>query len=411
MNREGGPVKRGPPKVFVCYRREETAAHAGRIYDAMVARFGAGNVFMDVDLAPGVDFVERITEVVSACQVLIVVMGPNWATVEDEEGNPRVGDPNDFVRLEVEAGLRRPEVTSIPVLVAGARMPRREDLPEGVRAITRRNALELSEARWRYDVGRLNDRLDELLAGFPVAGREERAHEALPVAADETPSGAGSSRGSRAEKATPAPRGRRRGLRWALLGALALAALAVAVVIATGGGGGACSLGQVRCVIERAAKPTAPADCTRLETQAYLEQATFEDGAEAIAKCRRNALNTRNDPDSVEVADVEESGAGATARVSINGGFYDGQTQVVALVKRGDQWKLNRIQRFEDFDMRRYIEAFQRTAPFDDEPLTEKKAVCVAGQLGRFVAPDQLEAAILAANKKPFGRAYRACDA
>jgi len=151
------------PRVFICYRRGETAAHAGRLYDAMVSRLGERNVFMDVDMEPGVDFVERINQVVSACQVLIVVMGPSWATVKDETGEVRIADPNDFVRLEVETALRRPEVTPIPVLVSEARMPRPETLPPEVQAITRRNALELSEARWHYDVERLNSRLDELL--------------------------------------------------------------------------------------------------------------------------------------------------------------------------------------------------------------------------------------------------------
>jgi len=95
----------------------------------MVARFGEGNVFMDVDMAPGVDFVARITEVVGACRVLILVMGPRWSSVTDEDGGVRLQNPEDFVRLELETGLRRPEVTPIPVLVGGARMPRREQLP------------------------------------------------------------------------------------------------------------------------------------------------------------------------------------------------------------------------------------------------------------------------------------------
>jgi TIR domain len=154
-------------KVFICYRREETAAYAGRLYDAMVTRFGESNVFMDVDIAPGVDFVERITEVVSGCLVLIVVMGPHWATVTDEDGSPRIADPDDFVRLEVETGLKRPDVTPIPVLVSGARMPKREALPEPLRPLTRRNALDLSDARWAYDVGRLNSTLDVLLDETP----------------------------------------------------------------------------------------------------------------------------------------------------------------------------------------------------------------------------------------------------
>ncbi len=168
----GPDTQAGPDaqKVFICYRREETAAHAGRLYDAMVARFGESNVFMDVDIAPGVDFVERITQVVSGCLVLIVVMGRNWATATDEDGNQRIADPDDFVRLEVETALRRPDVTPIPVLVSGARMPRREALPEPLQPLTRRNALDLSDARWAYDVGRLNSTLDVLLDEVPEDG-------------------------------------------------------------------------------------------------------------------------------------------------------------------------------------------------------------------------------------------------
>ncbi len=164
-----GPT--GPAKVFITYRREETAAHAGRLYDAMVARFEDANVFMDVDMKPGVDFVDEITNAVAACHVLIVVMGPRWATVQDDQGRPRIADPEDFVRLEVETGLRRPDVTPIPVLVSGARMPDPETLPPEVRAIARRQALELSDHGWRYDVGRLISTLDELLAENVPASR------------------------------------------------------------------------------------------------------------------------------------------------------------------------------------------------------------------------------------------------
>jgi hypothetical protein len=42
-------------------------------------------------------------------------------------------------------------------------MPRREDLPPELQGITRRNAIEMSDGRWRYDVDRLLDTLDELL--------------------------------------------------------------------------------------------------------------------------------------------------------------------------------------------------------------------------------------------------------
>jgi TIR domain len=167
-----------PPSVFICYRREDTAAHAGRLYDSMVARFGERNVFMDVDIAPGANFVDRITEVVSGCVVLILVMGPRWATAEDEDGEARLANPDDFVRLELETALRRPEVTPIPCLVSGARMPKRDELPPELHPITLRNALELSDMRWSSDVERLHSTLDVLLADT----LETRVENAAPNA-------------------------------------------------------------------------------------------------------------------------------------------------------------------------------------------------------------------------------------
>jgi hypothetical protein len=162
-------VKAAAPKLFISYRREETAGHAGRLYDAIAGRFGDSNVFMDVNLAPGIDFVEQIANAVGACDVLLVVMGPRWTMPSDEKGGQRLEDPNDFVRLEVEIALSRPNVSVIPLLVAGARMPEPDELPESIRALSRRNALELSDLRWRYDVGRLVSTLAELLEGPSVA--------------------------------------------------------------------------------------------------------------------------------------------------------------------------------------------------------------------------------------------------
>ena len=164
-------------KVFICYRRQDTAPYAGRIYDAMVAKFGIENVFMDLDLDPGVDFVDRIKRVVSGCVALIVVIGPRWAELRDEDGGRRIEDPEDFVRLEVETGLQRDDVLLVPALVGGAQMPRREELPAELRTLARRNALELSEGRWAYDIGRLLDTLDELL---PEAGEATPRHVTPP---------------------------------------------------------------------------------------------------------------------------------------------------------------------------------------------------------------------------------------
>jgi hypothetical protein len=152
------------PKVFVSYRREDTAGHAGRLFDAISARFGDDHVFMDVDLQPGVDFVSRIEETIGSSAVLLVIIGPRWTTVAREGGGePRIREERDYVRLEVETALARPDVKVIPVLVGGAQMPPPEALPESLQPLRGRNALELSDARWRYDVGRLVNSLAEVL--------------------------------------------------------------------------------------------------------------------------------------------------------------------------------------------------------------------------------------------------------
>lgn len=168
-------------RIFVSYRRGETSGHAGRIYDAMVGRFGEDNVFMDVELAPGVDFVDHITDVVSSCTVLIAVMGKAWADAPGPDGSPRLHDEADFVRLEVATAIQNPDVTVIPALVDEAQMPKAEQLPEEMRPLARRNALELSDGRWRYDVGRLNDTLEQLLEGLTGFPQQVQPEPATPV--------------------------------------------------------------------------------------------------------------------------------------------------------------------------------------------------------------------------------------
>ena len=193
--------------MFISYRRDDASGHAGRIYDAVAGRLGDDNVFMDVEMKPGIDFVERITQVVGACRVLLVVIGPEWASPGGGETESRLADPNDFVRLEVGAGLRRSDVSVIPLLVDGARMPDPDALPEDLRALARVNALELSDARWRYDVGRLMSALDEALAG-PDSG---------------------TATGAPTPPAAPAPRVPATSRRRAAIGAAIAAAVAVAI--------------------------------------------------------------------------------------------------------------------------------------------------------------------------------------
>jgi TIR domain len=157
-----------PGRVFISYRREETAYPAGWLYDRLAGRYG-GQVFKDVDsIQLGDDFVEVITRAVASCDVLLALVGDQWLTITDADGGRRLDNPDDFVRLEIEAALTR-NVRVIPILVDGARMPRADELPPSLAGLVRRQALELSPARFDFDTSRLLKVLDRTLVEVRAA--------------------------------------------------------------------------------------------------------------------------------------------------------------------------------------------------------------------------------------------------
>ena len=148
-------------RLFINYRREDTAPYAGRLYDRLTAHFGPGQVFIDIDqIEPGEDFVEAINAKVGACDVAIISIGPVWLRATDASGKRRINDTEDFVRMEILAALQR-NIRVIPVLMGGARMPTKEDLPEALAPLSRRNAIELSETRFHADVDRLIEAIEK----------------------------------------------------------------------------------------------------------------------------------------------------------------------------------------------------------------------------------------------------------
>lgn len=143
------------PMIFISYRRDDSSGHVGRLYDALSAHFGRRRLFFDIDhIAPGQDFVRVLEDSLNRSSVMIVVMGKRWAG-SGKIGARRIDDANDFVRLEVASGLKRPELRLIPALIQGAKMPAPSALPDDLKELSRRNAIELSETRWREDVERL----------------------------------------------------------------------------------------------------------------------------------------------------------------------------------------------------------------------------------------------------------------
>jgi TIR domain len=129
---------------FLSYRRDDSRHAAGRLADHLTKTFGRDQLFMDVDtIELGADFVDAVSTKVASCNALLAVIGPNWL-------QPRLDDPNDFVRIEVSAALQR-DIPVIPVLVDGAQLPKAEELPEPLRPLVRRQGTRLSHERFGAD--------------------------------------------------------------------------------------------------------------------------------------------------------------------------------------------------------------------------------------------------------------------
>jgi hypothetical protein len=169
-----------PPqsRIFISYRRDETDFPASWLYDRLAVHFGHDKIFKDVDsIEPGDDFGEVIARAVGSCDVLLALIGEYWVSITDSDGKPRLDDPDDFVRLEIEAALQR-GVRVIPILVGDAAMPRADQLPETLRKLARRQALELSPQRFEADVHRLLRVLERTLA---EQAAEQAAEQSRPA--------------------------------------------------------------------------------------------------------------------------------------------------------------------------------------------------------------------------------------
>jgi hypothetical protein len=159
--------------IFISYRRGDSAGYAGRLHESLERRLGEGQVFRDVDgLEPGQDFVDAIAARLRDCRACLVLIGREWVQAADHQGRRRLDEPNDFVRIEIEAALARSDLLVIPVLVEGVSMPSPEDLPRTIRALSRRHAISLRDETWDTDFDRLVATLDKKVGrGLPLPSR------------------------------------------------------------------------------------------------------------------------------------------------------------------------------------------------------------------------------------------------
>jgi hypothetical protein len=161
-------------KVFLCYRRDDSAGYAGRVQDRLVQEFGRDLLFMDVDTSPlGVNFATVLRNEVAKCEVLLAVIGPHWLDARDEAGTRRLDDPQDFVRIEIGAALQR-NIPVIPILLDGAKVPKGNELPKDLEELSMRNGLDVRHASFHNDIDRLVRSLKVQLA---EADAEERRRD------------------------------------------------------------------------------------------------------------------------------------------------------------------------------------------------------------------------------------------
>lgn len=146
--------------VFISYRHEDGGGYANAIYPALVSRFGAKQVFKDVDaINPGDPWPDRLNRTLSSCDVVIAVIGPGWLSAADDSGQ-RLVNPDDWVRRELEQALAR-GIPIVPALVGDAELPDRNELPETLRPLCDRQSIELRNATWSSDLARLVKALNE----------------------------------------------------------------------------------------------------------------------------------------------------------------------------------------------------------------------------------------------------------
>ena len=161
--------------IFLSYRRSDSQAWAGRLSDDLSDYFGRERVFRDLDSSRGAqDYIRQIDEAIAQSRVTITVIGPAWLGAAVADGRRRLDDPEDLVRLELKASLTT-GIAIVPVLVGGARMPTRGQLPSDISSLSRLQAQRMSDEDWRYDFGRLLETLEKNGLRAPLAPMADEA--------------------------------------------------------------------------------------------------------------------------------------------------------------------------------------------------------------------------------------------
>ncbi len=141
-------------KIFISYRRDDSAGTVHGIAQYLGRAFGRNQVFLDVDMISGTNFPRELSKRLSECSVLLALIGPQWLNVKDAQGRHRLEDPDDWVRLEIGQALKR-GIVVIPVMIGAAQLPDKAALPEDLKGLLDHQAARVSTDLFRNDLAGL----------------------------------------------------------------------------------------------------------------------------------------------------------------------------------------------------------------------------------------------------------------
>lgn len=140
-------------KIFISYRRADSRVTSKRLTNIIANRLTDCEVVIDFaeTLPRGPKFEALLAQEVEKADVMVVVIGPDWLNIRDERGNRRLGNPKDFIRTEVEAGLINESAEVIIALIEGANLPNEDDLPEHLKKLAQSYVVTIREGK-HFDV-------------------------------------------------------------------------------------------------------------------------------------------------------------------------------------------------------------------------------------------------------------------
>jgi hypothetical protein len=161
-------------KIFISYRREQTAGDARALSHDLADAFGSDRVFLDTAIPGGSAWPSHLCDEIDAAPVVLVLIAPDWLSATDEWKKRRIDSEADWVRREIELALSDPEKLVIPVLIDGAELPPAAALPASVAGLLDRQARPLSHTTWRWQISAVLHDIERHTGWRPAAGRQAR---------------------------------------------------------------------------------------------------------------------------------------------------------------------------------------------------------------------------------------------